>query len=118
MNRYPVHIKYHNDVITRKTTFDTLATPRDVRSFVIQAFNNKLSSSDKFILCWCQWNQNGPLNLLNDQNDYNDWANWHVKHYQSFLNVYDSMNDIVMVDKEEWLNYINNLQNLLNPGEE
>lgn len=110
MNRYPVYIKYKNNIITRKTTEDTLSSPQDVKSLVIQAFP-LVKDKGNLHLFWCK-SKEGPLHqLINDQ-DYTNLAHWHTQNYSSCINVYDSINEVILIDKEEWKQSINKINEL------
>ncbi|CAL9732621.1 hypothetical protein MOUN0_O02102 [Monosporozyma unispora] len=112
MNRYPVYIKYHNDIITRKTTQDTLHSQTDVKSMIIQAFP-QVKEEHPLHIFWTKSNESANLYPLLSDNDYLEMAHWHKTHYQSFINVYDSMNDIILIDKQHFKDHLNKLEQLL-----
>lgn len=110
MNRYPIYIKYKDNVITRKTTGDTLSSLQDVKSLVIQAFP-LVKEKGSLHLFWCK-HKYGPLHQLINEQDYIDLAHWHTQNYSSYINVYDSVDEVILIDKEEWKQSINKINEL------
>lgn len=112
MNHYPVSLKYHGEYITRKTTQETLSSSRDVKSMIIQAFPH-VKEEQPLHLFWCKSKESGLLYPLLSQEDYLTLANWHKQNFHSFINVYDSINDIILIDKEQFKNHLENFNQLL-----